>query len=254
MVRLQPRLGTPTGSPIQPPGIPKTPVQPIEASPPEEITAPKPKATPPPPVAKPTPVPVKPQPQAKPKTAEKPPPAKAVPIGNKSQPKAPKPQVRTEKIQAPDAAKIESALSGIDSELQERERQEREASHTAGSPGQASAGTAALGNPQGTQARDPGFALYQSQVRSKIIRNWVRTHSGGEGQRLTARVYLKINASGAVVSKSLVKRSGDAAFDHSVLRAVEQASPLPAPPEGVKSEALREGFVVDFRIRVSGSN
>ncbi len=251
MVRIQPRLGTPTGSPIQPPGIPKTEAKPTETVKPEEVSAPKPKATPQTPVAKPQPTPkvAKPPRPEPPKTI----PTKAVPIGKKSTPTTTKPQVTTRKVETPDSSKIQSALSGIDSELHEREKQEQAASQTAGSPGEASSGTPGLGNPQGVQARDPGFALYQSQVRSKIVRNWVRTHSGTETQRLSARVFLKINASGAVVSKSLVKRSGDSAFDHSALRAVEQASPLPAPPDGVKSEALREGFVVDFRSRVLGN-
>lgn len=250
MVRLQSRLGTPSGSPIQPPGIPKPSPEPAKPSPPEAVTAPQSKATPmltQPKEAKPAPKPK--APQAKPKAS----PPKARPIGAAKKPARPKPkpQVKTRKVEAPDQQKIESALSGIDSELQERERQAREPATTAGTSGEASTGTPGLGSPGGTQARAPGFALYQSKVRSKIIRNWVRTHSGGETKRLTARVALKINASGAVVSKSLIKRSGDSAFDHSALRAVEQASPLPAPPEGVRGEALREGFVVDFRARVS---
>lgn len=250
MVRLQPRLGTPTGSPIQPPGIPKPTPEPAKPSPPDEVTAPQPKATPL--VSKPKAA----EPAPKPKTAPpkaKPSPPKARPIGEAKKPARPKPKpkVKTRKVEAPDQQKIDSALSGIDSELQERERQAREPATTAGTSGETSTGTPGLGSPGGTQARAPGFALYQSKVRSKIIRNWVRTHSGGETKRLRARVALKINASGAVVSKSLIKRSGDSAFDHSALRAVEQASPLPAPPADVRSEALREGFVVDFRARVS---
>jgi TonB family protein len=91
-------------------------------------------------------------------------------------------------------------------------------------------------------------------VRSKIIKNWVRTHAGSDTQRLSARIRVQINASGAVISKSFAKSSGDAAFDNSAMRAVEQASPLPPPPPEIMAEALREGFVVDFRARIVGSN
>lgn len=248
VVRLIPRLGLPTGAPEAPAGIPSKPAEPTQPPPPE-ATAAKPQAQlPPKPEAlKPAP------PQAKIKSPEPKAPAKSV-VRDPKKPAEAAP-VKTKKVDAPDESQLAQALSGVDSELAERDRQLKEAEQAAGSPGAPSAGQASLGSPQGqVNAQDPGYARYQSTVRSKIIKNWVRTHAGGEAQRLTARIRVQINASGAVISKSFAKSSGDAAFDNSAMRAVEQASPLPPPPPEILAEALKEGFVVDFRARLVGSN
>lgn len=248
MVRLIPRLGLPTGAPEGPPGIPEKTAEPSQPPPPE-ATASKPQAQIPPKTQETKPAP----PQAKAKAPEPKTPAKSVVHDTKKRPAAA--PVKTRKVDAPDESQLAQALTGIDSELAERERQLKEAEQTAGTPGAPNAGQAALGSPQGqVNAQDPGYARYQSTVRSKIIKNWVRTHAGSETQRLTARIRVQINASGAVISKSFAKSSGDAAFDNSAMRAVEQASPLPPPPPEIMAEALREGFVVDFRARLVGSN
>lgn len=247
MVRLVPRLGLPTGAPEAPAGIPERPAAP-EQPPAPEATAPKPQAQLPPKPETPKPA----TPQAKAKPAESKTPAKSVVRDPKKQLETP---VKTRKVDAPDEGQLAQALSGIDGELAERERQLKEAEQSAGAPGTPSAGQAGLGTPGGqVNAQDPGYARYQGMVRSKIIKNWVRTHAGSETQRLTARIRVQINASGAVISKSFAKSSGDAAFDNSAMRAVEQASPLPPPPPEIMAEALREGFVVDFRARLVGQN
>lgn len=261
MIRLTPpKLGVREGSPTAPPGTVTQPGTSTATT--QDI-----------PQAKPAPVPQIPkaQPKTPPKTSPKPkapvatktvsptaPPTKAKPKPKSASTltKQGSPTISTTKTKAPDSNQIASALAGIDEELAAREQslqQSQTASAGAGG-GSGSGQVAALGSPAGSvTARDPGFAQYQSQVRSKIIRNWVRTHASSGEQRLTARVKVRINASGAVISKSLAKGSGDAAFDQSALRAVEHASPLPAPPPSAQAEALRDGFVVDFRARVAGN-
>ncbi len=120
-------------------------------------------------------------------------------------------------------------------------------------PGTGSGPGSEFGSPTGViSAQDPGFAQYQSQVRSKIMREWVQTHVGGELEHLRARITVRINASGDVISKSFAKSSGVPSFDNSAMRAVERASPFPPPPALVQAEALREGFIVDFSSRVLG--
>lgn len=238
MVRLAPKLGTPTGSPTAPPGIP-TPPKEKPPQPQVETKAPVKMAPPPPKVTE----------QAKPKA--KPQPVKKKPA---SQVKIsqPQPKVRTKKVEKPDEAEMANALKNIDEQLQQRDEEMR--APAAGSPGTTTSGVPALGSPTGSvEARDPGYAQYQSRVRSKIMSNWVKTHTTSGTTRLSAQIRVRINASGAVISKTFSKRSGDAAFDASAMRAVERASPLPSPPPGVKAEALREGFVVHFRARVVGS-
>lgn len=259
MVRLTPpKLGTETGSPNVPPS---TAAKPKAETPAQDI-----------PQAKSAPVPKIPQAQKeKPKAAKKTKAAKKAPtkkIPPKTQPRkttqktkpAPKnpsslkkrgtPQPKTAPVDAPDSAAIAQALAGIDQDLAKRDQALKQSSEGSA---QGTGTGASLGSPEGSvTARDTGFVQYQSKVRSKIIRNWVRTHASSNTQQLSARVKVKITASGAVISKALVKRSGDSAFDQSALRAVERASPLPAPPAAVEAEALRDGFVVDFRSRVLG--
>lgn len=149
---------------------------------------------------------------------------------------------------------MSEALANIQTELKERE-----APAQATSPGGAPGGTGTsnvptFGSPTGdVNAADPGYAQYQSSVRSKIIREWIRTSSGPEGeQAIRARIQVRINASGQVISKNVLRGSGNESFDLSALRAIERASPLPPPPEAIKGEALSEGFVVDFSSRMLG--
>jgi colicin import membrane protein len=150
-----------------------------------------------------------------------------------------------------DDKKISEALSQVNEELKERENQAQTSSGANGSGSASPSST--FGSPTGeVSPRDPGFASYQGQVRSKIVREWIRTTAGGESEPLRARILVRINASGNVISRSLAKSSGDASFDNSALRAVDRASPLPPPPPGIQAEALTEGFVVDFSSRMLG--
>ncbi|MCB1214836.1 MAG: TonB family protein, partial [Deltaproteobacteria bacterium] len=144
---------------------------------------------------------------------------------------------------------IEKALAGIDQTLEDR-KQQAEGRES----GQDSSIPSALGSPEGDlRARDPGYVAYQSRVRSHIIRNWVRTHGQSNKTHLKARLQVKIDKQGQIVSKNFVKKSGDVSFDNSTLRALSKASPLPAPPESLAAEALREGLIVDFTDRVLGN-
>ena len=248
MVRLIPRLGLPTGNPMAPAGIPTQPTAPTPAPP--QTSAPHPQAAIPPKSEAPKPTaavttqakPVEPKTPAKSVVHDTKKPAEAAPV-------------KTRKVAGPNDAQMAQALNGINNELAERENQLKQAEQNAGAPGAPSSGEAAMGTPGGQiRAQDPGYAQYQSTVRSKIIRNWVKTHAGSETQKLSARIRVQINASGTVISKSLAKTSGDAAFDNSAMRAVEQASPLPPPPPEIMAEALRDGFVIDFRARIVGQN
>ncbi len=137
----------------------------------------------------------------------------------------------------------------------EGELEQRETHSAAAAPAPATGPGGAPGSPFGSpggavNAADPELARYQSSVRSKIIREWVRTTTGVEGETLRVRMVVRINASGNVISSSFAKRSGNPRFDMSAQRAVERASPLPPPPALVMAEALQEGFVVDFSSRM----
>lgn len=140
---------------------------------------------------------------------------------------------------------IAQALSGIEESLEARNI---ESQHGQSGDSQI---PSAIGNPEGSvQAQDPGYVAYQGQVKSHITRHWIRTHGQSNQSHLTARLQVKIDPQGQVISKKFVQKSGDSSFDNSVLRALNKASPLPIPPPSLLSEATREGFIVDFSTRV----
>ncbi|MCE9625869.1 MAG: TonB family protein, partial [Deltaproteobacteria bacterium] len=238
------------------------------------------------PVAKPAPIepvpPVKPNVPVKPSAPAKPPTptapkenAQVVHVGKEKEkptPQKPNPKANpttttsstakpTAKPSPPTAndQQMSQALANIQNELKDRDSQAQQQRTNEASSGGIPGGDAqghvpAFGNPNGEiTGADPGYAQYQSSVRGKIIREWVRTGASPDGeQAIRTRIQVRINASGQVISKSVVKSSGDESFDLSALRAIERASPLPPPPEGIKSEALSEGFVVDFSSRMLG--
>ena len=79
-------------------------------------------------------------------------------------------------------------------------------------------------------------------IRSRVERNWLRPPGTGEqGLRCTVRV--RLGSSGSVLLVSVVKSSGNGAFDRSVEAAVRKADPLPMP----RSERLLAKFrEIDF--------
>lgn len=149
------------------------------------------------------------------------------------------------KVEAPDEKEIQKALSSVNQELEQRESEAKQVS--------ASDVPAVGGGGGNIAAADPAVANYRNKVRQSITGHWVKTHVGDTGDNvLRTRVLVRINAAGQVISKALIKQSGNSGFDHSALRAVEQASPFPQPPEGIRREALTEGFVIDFNSRMLG--
>lgn len=74
---------------------------------------------------------------------------------------------------------------------------------------------------------------WQDVIAQRIEHNWSRPQSARNGMRCEISINLVPN--GHVVNASIVKGSGDAAFDRSALAAVEKAQPFPEvkdiPPE-----------------------
>lgn len=268
MIRLSRGAGDVNAPLFQKPAFQPKPVEPQPAAQPATPAKPAQPVTPqaPIPVAKPapvtpakpiTPTPAKPTPSA-PKPAQptvnlgkptKPQPTKPTPPTAPSQPTAPaKPAAPS-----PDEAKLAEALGQVQKELDQREATANTPPTAAGAPDGSGSGPPA-GVPGGqVGAADPGLAQYQSTVRSKIVRTWVRANTGpDDGQAIRTRVQVRINASGQVIGKNVVKSSGNESFDLSALRAIERASPFPPPPAGLESEAVSEGFVVDFSSRMLG--
>ena len=96
---------------------------------------------------------------------------------------------------------------------------------------------------------DPEYLRYQAQVRAKILKEWiVPAHLQGlpQGSRPRAKIIVYIDKIGTVTTTEFDTKSGVELLDVSALRAIERASPLPPPPERLKWEAYKEGFLVDF--------
>ncbi len=85
---------------------------------------------------------------------------------------------------------------------------------------------------------------YVAAIQQKVSRNWIRPTGAQQG--LTALVAVRVTPGGEVLSARIVRGSGDAVFDRSVINAVLKASPLPFPQDAKFYEFLRE-FKLEFR-------
>lgn len=96
-------------------------------------------------------------------------------------------------------------------------------------------GAAALGKGGrgGGVVKGMDYVIYQNRMLSTIKTNWVWV-----GQRSNLRVVVRFNIkeNGEIVGLKVVQGSGNASYDDSVIRAVNKSSPLPAPPEAVRSD------------------
>lgn len=106
----------------------------------------------------------------------------------------------------------------------ERARMRRETGNGRGSG-------AGIGNGVGGLVRGMEFVAYHNRMLGLIKESWTwpRTWLSRPGA-LEVTVGFGVRVDGEVVGVELLKRSGDASFDESVVRAVRRASPLPPPP------------------------
>jgi TonB family protein len=110
--------------------------------------------------------------------------------------------------------------------------------HTAGA-GTREATREAPGPPTSGPARevsedeDIGLArrLYYTEVWSAIRSQWALPKSLLGSQRLEAVVVIVVRRDGTIESVRFEKKSGNALFDDSVLRAIQKANPLPKFPD-----------------------
>jgi TonB family protein len=77
----------------------------------------------------------------------------------------------------------------------------------------------------------PEVAAWLKQAKIHVRRAWVLPPAF-RTQALEAHVLVDLDASGKVLGvPRIVRRSGNPWFDEGVVRAIQKASPLPAPPE-----------------------
>ncbi len=93
-------------------------------------------------------------------------------------------------------------------------------------------GAGALGgNKQGGGVvRPPEFFMYKKLLETSIKEGWKWYDTNAP---IIAQVRFQISPNGEISLVTLVKSSGVGEYDQSVLRAVNKASPVPAPPQSV---------------------
>jgi colicin import membrane protein len=97
-------------------------------------------------------------------------------------------------------------------------------------------------------ARDQSeLARYEGLIRQRVEHNWVRPAGWSRGMECIVRV--RLVPTGEVISATVIRSSGDAAFDRSVENAVYKASPLPLPEDKGLFEHFRE---LELRFRPEG--
>lgn len=85
------------------------------------------------------------------------------------------------------------------------------------------------------------FAYYLVTMKRKIAALWqVPRTSPGEG--MYCQVYFRVRRDGSIQSPAVATSSGNFLFDQAALRAVVQASPLPALPGGFTDDYLGVHF------------
>ncbi len=100
---------------------------------------------------------------------------------------------------------------------------------------------------------DPEKIAYVAKIRHKIIDEWIIPSAYLQGDISSKpSLVVQINERGEVITIEWATKSGNAAIDSSLLRAVERASPLPIPTERLKWEAYNEGFLVEFDPSLKG--
>lgn len=210
---------TPAPASMTPPGV--ITVE-LVSAPPALAPARKPPATP---------VPKAPEPVA---PAPTPPTPKQVVLPKESteaatQPKAAKPKPTKKRREVVlDPAKPDKSLEELMAEMR------NEAGETAPSPKPVETSTAKTpgGSPGGPgRPVSPEVLEWVRRAKVHVQQNWV-VAPGFRMQDLETHVTVKLDASGRVLgTPEISRRSGNPWYDESVVRGIQKASPLPAPPD-----------------------
>ncbi len=186
----------------------------------------------------------KPTPKPKPKVVKRKKPAPKKSVATKvtrkqvttKRPAKKTPKVARKKTEAKSAALRDSRLSKrlrqrrieeVVAERAERGRLQRAARREGG--GAEAPRTEASGN--GGVVRSVEFLAYRGQLFESIKERWTWIGKHGE---LEVTVRFGVSVEGEIFGLKLLKTSGDASFDESVVRAVRRVSLLPPPPDLVQ--------------------
>jgi hypothetical protein len=105
-------------------------------------------------------------------------------------------------------------------------------------------------NPEETASVDTGrsllFGRYVGQISARVERAWLRPRIGVDAPAFSCRVRIDQDQTGAITEVTLEQCNGNSRWQTSLVRAIQSASPLPAPPDpSVFSRVLRLRFQAD---------
>ena len=148
-------------------------------------------------------------------------------------------KAKTKQKEALAKLKQMQALEEIESELENEKKKKAQEAVKSYKGNVLSAGTALTGVNK-MQADN-----YLGDIHEHVKANWslpeyLRKRS------LQTTVLIRIDESGAILSKSITRSSGNPVFDDLVLSAIEKSSPLPRPPEKFVKIASIQGFSIGF--------
>jgi hypothetical protein len=87
---------------------------------------------------------------------------------------------------------------------------------------------------------------YLNQINARIERAWVRPRDAIESDLFRCRAWITQEPNGDVKEVELDNCNGDSAWQVSLVRAIQSASPLPAPPD---PKVYSRRLVLDFHSR-----
>lgn len=104
----------------------------------------------------------------------------------------------------------------------------------------ASKGTSTRGKTGDGAVQERYIALVKAAIKANFnVFEWLKSKT------LKADVRIEISSTGAIVSRELVKSSGNARYDSAVLQSIDDTKQLPPPPEGTQI-AAEGGATIGF--------
>ena len=165
-------------------------------------------------------------PRARPKPRPKPP--KPAPVILPTEPSTPQPKTKPEPKEKPPEEPKEVEYEDLMAQL----RADAGEPDSKPPPDEEPVQTASIGGAGGAgMLVPPELAAWMRDARIHVRRSWV-VPPAFEMERLVVEVKIELYAAGNVKGTPRVaRRSGNPWYDDNVIRSVQKASPLPAPPE-----------------------
>jgi len=208
-----------------------------------------------PPAPAPMPAPAPQQPQSKPEVKEAAPPKtteESLEVAKDPKPTKRKPEVST----TPVVIKSKAKPTSEDTSAEDRQTREREAmrnrlasafDRAAVNIKTGSSSAAKIEGSYGPGGGGPSYASYSAWVRSVFQRAWVAPDDAASEDAMV-EASVTIAKDGSIISKHIVTRSGDAAVDASVQRALDRVTTIGRPfPEGAKDS--ERSYVIPFNLK-----